>query len=97
MDLSETFTKPLKDFAKNSLRLVKRCTKPDAKGTLGTNASRWGGGAPVKCWWSGGVGGEREREASAGPSGHPHTRGRSHPLARKGSMIARAVCGGRGG
>ena len=95
MDLSETFTKPLKDFAKNSLRLVKRCTKPDAKGTLGTNASRWGGGAPVKCWWSGGVGGEREREASAGPSGHPHTRGRSHPLARKGSMIARAVCGGR--
>jgi len=38
MDLSETFTKPLKDFAKNSLRLVKRCTKPDAKGTLGTNA-----------------------------------------------------------
>ena len=95
MDLSETFTKPLKDFAKNSLRLVKRCTKPDAKGTLGTNASRWGGGAPVKCWWSGGVGGEREREASAGPSGHPHTRGRSHPLARKGSMIARALCGGR--
>ena len=49
----------------------------------------------MKCWWSGGVGGEREREASAGPSGHPHTRGRSHPLARKGSMIARAVCGGR--
>ena len=54
----------------------------------------------MKCWWSGGVGGEREREASAGPSGHPHTRGRSHPLARKGSIIARAVVGGgpdRGG
>ena len=48
MDLSETFTKPLKDFAKNSLRLVKRCTKPDAKGTLGTNArvKVVGGGAP---------------------------------------------------
>ena len=23
---------PLKDFAKNSIRLVKRCTKPDRKG-----------------------------------------------------------------
>ena len=47
MDLSETFTKPLKDFAKNSLRLVKRCTKPDAKGTLGTNARvKVGGGRP---------------------------------------------------
>ena len=32
MDLSETFTKPLKDFAKNSIRLVKRCSKPDIKG-----------------------------------------------------------------
>merc|ERR1712220_16639 len=31
MDLQETFTKPLKDFAKNSVRLVKRCTKPDSK------------------------------------------------------------------
>ncbi|QDZ17563.1 Sec61-gamma subunit or ER translocon [Chloropicon primus] len=31
MDLSETFTKPLQDFAKNSVRLIKRCTKPDAK------------------------------------------------------------------
>jgi len=27
----QTFTKPLKDFAKNSVRLVKRCTKPDSK------------------------------------------------------------------
>ena len=26
------FAGPLKDFAKNSVRLVKRCTKPDAKG-----------------------------------------------------------------
>ena len=31
MDLSE-ITKPMKEFIKNSIRLVKRCTKPDAKG-----------------------------------------------------------------
>jgi protein translocase SEC61 complex gamma subunit len=30
MDLSE-ITKPMKEFTKNSIRLVKRCTKPDAK------------------------------------------------------------------
>lgn len=30
MDIGETI-KPLKDFTKNSVRLVKRCTKPDRK------------------------------------------------------------------
>ena len=38
MDLSE-ITKPLKEFTKNSIRLVKRCTKPDAKGEK--NKRRW--------------------------------------------------------
>lgn len=28
----ESVVNPLKDFAKNSIRLVKRCTKPDRKG-----------------------------------------------------------------
>jgi len=28
-----TYVKPLKDFSKDSMRLVKRCTKPDLKGT----------------------------------------------------------------
>ncbi len=32
MDLGEFVVKPLKDFGKNSIRLVKRCTKPDQKG-----------------------------------------------------------------
>ena len=32
MDLVSSVTKPLKDFGKNSIRLVKRCTKPDGKG-----------------------------------------------------------------
>ena len=27
-----TYVKPLKDFSKDSMRLVKRCTKPDLKG-----------------------------------------------------------------
>ncbi|KAJ9525322.1 hypothetical protein QJQ45_020865 [Haematococcus lacustris] len=31
MDLGEFVVKPVKDFAKNSARLVKRCTKPDRK------------------------------------------------------------------
>lgn len=31
MDIGEAI-KPLKDFTKNSVRLVKRCTKPDRKG-----------------------------------------------------------------
>lgn len=29
-----TYVKPLKDFSKDSMRLVKRCTKPDLKGKL---------------------------------------------------------------
>lgn len=32
MDLGDVVVKPVKDFAKNSARLVKRCTKPDRKG-----------------------------------------------------------------
>lgn len=35
MDVGDIVVKPLKDFAKNSARLVKRCTKPDRKGGLG--------------------------------------------------------------
>ncbi|EFJ42836.1 hypothetical protein VOLCADRAFT_97089 [Volvox carteri f. nagariensis] len=31
MDVGEVVYRPLKDFAKNSARLVKRCTKPDRK------------------------------------------------------------------
>jgi len=33
-NLGDTVVKPLKEFGKNSVRLVKRCTKPDRKGTL---------------------------------------------------------------
>lgn len=29
--MGETVVKPLKEFGKNSVRLVKRCTKPDRK------------------------------------------------------------------
>ena len=47
MDLQETFTKPLKDFAKNSIRLVKRCTKPDSKGKRETSEA--GDGEPESC------------------------------------------------
>ena len=38
----ESVVNPLKDFAKNSIRLVKRCTKPDRKGVsaVGTRALR---------------------------------------------------------
>ena len=32
MDFGDFVFKPLKDFSKNSIRLVKRCTKPDKKG-----------------------------------------------------------------
>ena len=32
MDVGDVVIKPLKDFTKNSIRLVKRCTKPDRKG-----------------------------------------------------------------
>lgn len=31
MDQVVAYVKPLKDFAKDSMRLVKRCTKPDIK------------------------------------------------------------------
>ena len=31
------YVKPLKDFSKDSMRLVKRCTKPDLKGNVGMN------------------------------------------------------------
>lgn len=37
MDNADVVLKPVKDFGKNSIRLVKRCTKPDRKG-----AARWG-------------------------------------------------------
>lgn len=32
MDQLEQYVKPVRDFAKDSMRLVKRCTKPDFKG-----------------------------------------------------------------
>lgn len=32
MDVSEVAVKPIKDFARSSIRLVKKCTKPDRKG-----------------------------------------------------------------
>ena len=32
MDQIQQAVKPLKEFAKDSMRLVKRCTKPDMKG-----------------------------------------------------------------
>lgn len=31
MDVGQVAVQPLKEFAKNSARLVKRCTKPDRK------------------------------------------------------------------
>jgi hypothetical protein len=34
----DTVVTPLKEFAKNSVRLVKRCTKPDRKGVLAAAA-----------------------------------------------------------
>lgn len=40
MDVSDSVVKPLKDFAKSSVRLVKRCTKPDRKGVLGSGRPR---------------------------------------------------------
>lgn len=33
----ESVLEPLKEFSKNSVRLVKRCTKPDRKGMLQIN------------------------------------------------------------
>lgn len=32
MDVVQLYVKPVKEFAKDSMRLVKRCTKPDLKG-----------------------------------------------------------------
>ena len=32
MDVVQDYVKPIRDFAKDSMRLVKRCTKPDIKG-----------------------------------------------------------------
>ncbi len=40
MDVGDVVVKPLKDFAKNSARLVKRCTKPDRKGGARRDANR---------------------------------------------------------
>ena len=34
MYIMESFLEPLKEFSKNSVRLVKRCTKPDRKGAM---------------------------------------------------------------
>lgn len=34
MDVVQLYVKPVKEFAKDSMRLVKRCTKPDLKGEL---------------------------------------------------------------
>lgn len=36
MDQVTKFIEPGKQFAKDSIRLVKRCTKPDRKGELST-------------------------------------------------------------
>ena len=35
MDVMDIAVKPVKEFAKDSYRLVKRCTKPDRKGASG--------------------------------------------------------------
>ena len=36
MEMVQEYVKPVREFAKDSMRLVKRCTKPDLKGkTLG--------------------------------------------------------------
>ena len=32
MDTVQEYVKPIREFAKDSMRLVKRCTKPDLKG-----------------------------------------------------------------
>jgi protein transport protein SEC61 subunit gamma-like protein len=40
MDQADVLVKPVKEFGKNSVRLVKRCTKPDRKGER-KNQSRW--------------------------------------------------------
>lgn len=35
MEAVDTVVRPVKDFAKDSIRLVKRCHKPDRKGSFG--------------------------------------------------------------
>lgn len=32
MEMVQEYVRPLREFAKDSMRLVKRCTKPDLKG-----------------------------------------------------------------
>ena len=32
MEMVQDYVKPIREFAKDSMRLVKRCTKPDLKG-----------------------------------------------------------------
>ena len=32
MEMVQEYVKPVREFAKDSMRLVKRCTKPDLKG-----------------------------------------------------------------
>lgn len=39
MDVVQEYVKPLKEFTKDSIRLVKRCTKPDLKG-INQNSKR---------------------------------------------------------
>jgi protein transport protein SEC61 subunit gamma-like protein len=34
MEAVDTVVRPMKDFAKDSIRLVKRCHKPDQRGSL---------------------------------------------------------------
>lgn len=34
METVQEYVKPVREFAKDSMRLVKRCTKPDLKGML---------------------------------------------------------------
>lgn len=40
MDQVKKLTEPGRQFAKDSIRLVKRCTKPDRKGEVPTKSSR---------------------------------------------------------
>uniref|UniRef100_A0A0A9DB36 Protein transport protein SEC61 gamma subunit n=1 Tax=Arundo donax TaxID=35708 RepID=A0A0A9DB36_ARUDO len=40
MDAIDSVVDPLRDFAKDSVRLVKRCHKPDRKGTCPAAPSR---------------------------------------------------------
>lgn len=40
MEVPESITTTMKDFAKGSVRLVKRCTKPDAKGASKKTGSK---------------------------------------------------------